>query len=100
METTGSQKKPSKQRATAKQLAEEVGVGMAIGRVVYRYIVREFIPARQNLIYTCTHKRSWIWICIHTNTRQVSAIQWIPVTRSPTTILVLNTKQQFYYISK
>ena len=50
--------------------------------------------------YPHTHKRLWVWICIHTRTRRVSAIQWIPVTRPPTTILALNTKQQFYYISK
>jgi hypothetical protein len=73
---------------------------MAIGRVVHGYIVRESIPARQNSTLTCTHKRSWVWICIHTRTRRVSTIQWIPVTRPPTTILALNTKQQFYYILK
>jgi hypothetical protein len=76
------------------------GLGMAIGRLVHGYIVRESIPARQNSTHTRTHKRSWVWICIHTRTRWVSAIQWIPVTRPPTTILALNTKQQFYYISK
>jgi hypothetical protein len=65
-------------------------VGMAIGRVVHRYIVRESIPTRQNSIHTRTHKRSWVWICIHTRTSRVSAIQWIPV---PITILALNTKQ-------
>jgi hypothetical protein len=59
-------------------------------RVVHGYIVREFIPARQNSTHTRTHKR--------TRTRRVSAIQWIPVTRPPTIILALNTKQQFYYI--
>jgi hypothetical protein len=56
-------------------------LGMAIGRVVHGYIVRESIPARQNSTHTRTHKRSWVWICIHTRTRRVSAIQWIPVTR-------------------
>jgi hypothetical protein len=75
-------------------------LGMAIGRVIHGYIVRESIPTRQNSTHTRTHKRSWVWICIHTRTRRVSAIQWIPITRSPTTILALNTKQQFYYISK
>jgi hypothetical protein len=73
---------------------------MAIGRVVHGYIVRESIPARQNSTHNRTHKRSWVWIYIHTRTRRVSAIQWIPVTRPPTTILALNTKQQIYYISK
>jgi hypothetical protein len=71
-------------------------VGMVIGRVVHGYIVRESIPARQN----STHIRSWVWICIHTRTHRVFAIQWIPVTHPLTTILALNTKQQFYYISK
>jgi hypothetical protein len=33
--------------------------GMAIGRVVHGYIVRESIPVRQNLIHIYTHKRSW-----------------------------------------
>jgi hypothetical protein len=75
-------------------------VEMAIGRVVHGYIVRKSIPAIQNSTHIRTHKRSWVWICIHTRTRRVSAIQWIPVTRPPTTILALNTKQQFYYISK
>jgi hypothetical protein len=75
-------------------------LGMAIGRVVHGYIVRESIPARQNLTHTRTHKRSWIWVCIHTHTRRVYAIQWIPITRPPTTILAYNTKQQFYHISK
>jgi hypothetical protein len=64
------------------------------------YIVRESIPARQNLIYIRTHKRSWVWICIHTRTHRVSAIRWIPVTHPHITILVYNTKQQFYHISK
>jgi hypothetical protein len=62
-------------------------LGMAIGRVVHRYIVRESIPARQNSTHTRTHKRSWVWICIHSRTRRVSAIQWISVTRPPTTRL-------------
>jgi hypothetical protein len=75
-------------------------IGMAIGRVVHEYIVRKSIPTRQNSTHTRTHKRSWVWICIHTRTRRVSVIQWIPVTRPPTTILGLNTKHQFYYISK
>jgi hypothetical protein len=75
-------------------------LGMAIGRVVHGYIVRKSIPVRQNSTHTRTHKSSWVWICIHTRTRRISAIQWIPVTRPPTTILALNTKQQFYYISK
>jgi hypothetical protein len=75
-------------------------VGMAIGRVVHGYIVRESISVRQNSTHTRTHKRSWVWVCIHTRTRRVSAIQWIPVTRAPTTILAFNTKQQFYHISK
>jgi hypothetical protein len=75
-------------------------IGMAIARVVHGYIVRKSIPARQNLTHIRTHKRSWVWICIHTRNRRVSAIQWIPVTRPPTTILALNTKQQFYYISR
>jgi hypothetical protein len=75
-------------------------VGMPIGRVVHEYIVHESISVRQNATHICTHKRSWVWICIHIRTRRVSAIQWIPVTRPPTTILALHTKQQFYYISK
>jgi hypothetical protein len=75
-------------------------LGMAIGRLLHGYIVRESVPARQNSTHTRTHKRSWVWICIHTRTRRVSAIQWIPVTRPPTTILTLNTKQQFYYSLK
>jgi hypothetical protein len=60
-------------------------LGMAIGRVVHGYTVHESIPARQNSTHIRTHKRSWVWICIHTRTRRVSAIQWIPVTRPPTT---------------
>jgi hypothetical protein len=75
------------------------GIGMAIERVGHGYIVRESIPVRQNSTRTCTHKRSWVWVCIHTHTRRVSAIQWTPVT-APTTILAFNTKQQFYHISK
>ena len=39
-------------------------VGMAIGWVVHRYIVRESIPARQNSTHTRTHKRSWVWIWV------------------------------------
>jgi hypothetical protein len=75
-------------------------LGMAIERVVHRYIVPESIPVRQNSTHTRTHKRSWVWVCIHTRTHRVSAIQWILVTRPPTTILAFNTKQQFYHISK
>jgi hypothetical protein len=75
-------------------------LGMVIGWVVHEYIVRESIPARQNLTHTRIHKRSWVWICIHIRTRRVSAIGWIPVTRPSTTILAFNTKQQFYHISK
>jgi hypothetical protein len=37
---------------------------------------------------------------IHTHTRRVSAIRWIPVIRPLTTILAFNTKQLFYHISK
>jgi hypothetical protein len=73
---------------------------MAIRRVVHGYIIRESISARQNSIHTRTPKRSLVWICIHTRTRRVFAIQWIPVTRPPTTILAFNTKQQFHHISK
>jgi hypothetical protein len=75
-------------------------VGMAIGWVVCRYIVRESILARQNSTYTRTHKRSWVWIPTHTRTRRVFAIRRIPVTHPPTTILAFNIKQQFYHISK
>jgi hypothetical protein len=73
---------------------------MAIRWVVHGYIVRESIPARQNITHTRTHKRSWVWISTHTRTRQVSAIWWIPITRPPTRILAFNIKQQFYHISK
>jgi hypothetical protein len=65
-----------------------------------RYIVRESIPARQNSTHTRIYKRSWVWISTHIRTRRVSAIQRIPVTRLPTTILAFNIKQQFYHISK
>jgi hypothetical protein len=38
----------------------EVRLGMAIGRVVHGYIVRESMPVRQNSTHTRTHKRSWV----------------------------------------
>jgi hypothetical protein len=73
---------------------------MAIGRVVHGYIVRESIPVIQNSTLTRTYKCSWVWICIHTRTRRVSAIRRIPGTRSPTKFFAFNIKQQFYHISK
>jgi hypothetical protein len=86
------------QRAMAGPLSRHAGLGMAIGWVVYGYIVHESIPARQNSTHTRTHKRSWVWISTHT--RQISVIRRIPTTRPPTTILAFNIKQQFYHISK
>jgi hypothetical protein len=79
---------------------ERAELGMAIGWVVRRYIVCEFIPATQNSTHTRTHKRSWVWISTHTRTRRIFAIRRIPITRPSTTILPFNIKQQFYRVSK